>query len=75
MISVQFHGKAFNIAIIQVHVPNTKAREAEVDWFSEGLRDLLNLTPEQDVLFMRGLESESKSQELPELTGISVSLY
>ena len=60
MISIQFHGKAFNIAIIQVHVPNTKAREAEVDWFSEGLRDLLNLTPEQDVLFMRGLESESR---------------
>ena len=51
MISVHFHGKPFNITVIQVHVPSTKAREAEVDWFSEDLRDLLNLTSKKDVLF------------------------
>ena len=44
MISVHLHGKPFNITIIQVNVPSTKAREAEVDWFSEDLRDLPNLT-------------------------------
>ena len=63
MISVHFHGKPFNITVFQVHVPSTKAREAEVDWFSEGLRDLQNLTPKKkkkDVLFMRGLEYKSR---------------
>ena len=62
MISVHFHGKPFNTTVIQVHVPSTKAREAEVDWFSGDLSDLLNLTPKKDVLF------KVESQEIPELT-------
>ena len=48
-----FHGKPFNITIIQVYIPTTNA-EAEVDWFYEDLQDLLELTPKRDVLFIIG---------------------
>ena len=47
MISVHFQGKPFNITIIQVYAPNSKAEEAEVERFSEDLQDLLELTPKK----------------------------
>ena len=31
--------------VIQVYVPTTNAKEAEVEWFYEDLQDLLELTP------------------------------
>ena len=31
MISVRFQGKPFNIMVIQVYAPNSKAEEAEVE--------------------------------------------
>ena len=43
MISVRFQGKPFYITVIQVYVPNTNAKEAEVEWFYEDLQDLLAL--------------------------------
>ena len=36
--------------------PNQYAEEAEVEWFYEDLQDLLELTPQKDVLYYRGLE-------------------
>ena len=45
MISVHFQGKPFNIIVIQVYAPTRNAEEAEVEWFSEDLQDLLELTP------------------------------
>ena len=54
MISVRFQGKPFNITVIQVYAPTSNAEEAEVDWFYEGLQDLLELTPKKDVLFIIG---------------------
>ena len=45
MISVCFHDKPFNIAVIQVYAPNSNAEEAEVERFYEDLQDLLELTP------------------------------
>ena len=70
MISVHFHGKLFNTTVIQVHVPSTKAREAEVDWFSGDLSDLLNLTPKKDVLFVPGYwNAKVGSQEIHGVTG------
>ena len=33
MISVHFQGKPFNIIVIQVCALNTKAKEAEAEWF------------------------------------------
>ena len=46
MISVHFQGKPFNIMVIQVYVPTSNAEEAEVEWFWQDLRDLLELTPQ-----------------------------
>ena len=54
MISGRFQGKPFNITVIQVYVPTSNAKEAEVGWFYENLQDLLELTPQKDVLFIIG---------------------
>ena len=67
MISVRFQGKPLTITIIQIYVPTTRAKEAEVEWFYE---DLLKLTPEKDVLFIIGdWDSKVGSQEIPGVTG------
>ena len=55
MISVCFQGKPFNITVIQVYAPTSNA-EAEVERFYEDLKDLLELTPRKDVLFIIGEE-------------------
>ena len=47
MISVHFQGKPFSITVIQVYAPTSNAEEAEVEWFYEDLRDLLELTPKK----------------------------
>ena len=70
MISVHSQGKPFNITVIQVYAPTTNAREAEVEWFFEGLQDLLELTPQKDVLFIIGdWNAKVESQEIPGGTG------
>ena len=48
MISVRFQGKPFNTTVIQVYAPTSNAEEAEVEWFSEDLQDLLELTPKKE---------------------------
>ena len=47
IISVRFQGKPFSITVIQVYAPTSNAEEAEVEWFYEDLRDLLELTPKK----------------------------
>ena len=70
MISVYFQGKPFNITVIQAYAPTSKAEEAEVEWFSEDLQDLLELTPKRDVLFIIGdWNAKVGSQETPGVTG------
>ena len=54
MISVHFQGKPLNITVIQVYAPTSNTEEAEVERFYEDLRDLLELTPRKDVLFIIG---------------------
>ena len=54
MISVHFQGKPFNNTVIQVHAPTSNAEEAEVERFYEDLQDILELTPQKDVLFIIG---------------------
>ena len=54
MISVHFQGKPFNITVIQVYVPTSNTEEAEVERFYEDLQDLLELTPQKDVLSIIG---------------------
>ena len=70
MISVSFQGKPFNIILIQVYTPISNAEEAEVEWFYEDLQDLLELTPQKDVLFIiRDWNAKVGSQEIPGVTG------
>ena len=70
MISVCFQGKPFNITVIQVYAPTSNAEEAEVEWFYEDLQDLLELTPQKDVLFIIGdWNAKVESQEIPGVTG------
>ena len=40
--------------VIQVHAPTSNSEEAEVEWFYEDVQDLLELTPNKDVLFIIG---------------------
>ena len=54
MISVHFQGKLFNIMVIPVYVLTSNAEEAEVEWFYEDQQDLLELTPQNNVLFIIG---------------------
>ena len=52
MISVCFQGEPFNITVTQVYALTSNAEEAEVKCFYEDLQDLLELTPQKDVLFI-----------------------
>ena len=54
MISVRFQGKPFNIMITQVYAPTSNTEEAEVERFYEDLQDLIEQTPQKDVLFIIG---------------------
>ena len=71
MISVHFQGKPFNITVITVYVLSSNAEEAEVEQFYEDLQDLLELTPQKDVLFIQRsnyqhLLDHGKSKRVPE---------
>ena len=70
MISVHFHGKPFDITVIQVYAPNSNIEEAEAEQFYEELQDLLELTPPKDVLFIIwDWNANVVSQETPGVTG------
>ena len=70
MISVRFQGKPFNITVIQVYAPTSNAEEDEVERFYEDLQDLLELTPQKDVLFIIGnWNAKVGSQKTPGVTG------
>ena len=65
MISVCFQGKPFNITVIQAYAPTSNAEE--VEQFYEDLQDLLELTSQNDVLFIIGVwNAKVGSQETPE---------
>ena len=68
MISVHLQGKPFSITVIQVYAPTSNAEEDEQ--FYEDLQDLLELTPQKDVLFIIGdWNAKVGSQETPGVTG------
>ena len=70
MISVRFQGKPFNITVIQAYAPTSNAEEAEVEWYYEDLQELLELTPQKDVLFIIGdWNAEVGSQQKPGVKG------
>ena len=70
MISVRFQGKPFNITVIQVYAQTSNAEEAEVERFYKDLQNLLELTPQKDVLLIIGdWNAKVESQETPGVTG------
>ena len=55
---------------VQVFAPTSNTEEAEVERFYEDLQDLLELTPQKDVLFIIGdCNAKVGSQEIPAVTG------
>ena len=70
MISVHFQGKSFNITVIQVYDQTSNTEEVEGEQLYEDLQDLLELTPEKDVLFIIGdWNAKVRSQETPGVIG------
>ena len=65
-----FPRQPFNILVIQVYAPTSNAEEAEVERFYEDFKDLLELTPQKDVLFIIGdWNAKVGTQETPGVTG------
>ena len=59
-----------HISVIEVYAPTSNTEKAEVERFYEDMQDLLELTPEKDVLFIRGARNAKVgSQETPGVTG------
>ena len=53
--------------------PTSNAEEAEVEWFYEDLQDLLELTPQKDVIFIIGdWNAKVGSQETPGAIGLGI---
>ena len=70
MISVCLQGKPLNITVIQVYAPTSNAKETEVERFYEDLKDLLELIPKKDVLFIiEDWNAKVGSQETAGVTG------
>ena len=70
MISICFQGKPFHITVIQVYAPTCNAEESEVEHFYEDLKELLELTPPKNIIFLLGdWNANVGSQEVPEVTG------
>ena len=69
VIFVCLQGKPFNITVFQVYAPTSNAEETEVERFYEDLQDLVELTPQKDVLFIIGdWNAKAGSQETPGVT-------
>ena len=70
LLSVRFRSKPFNITVVQAYAPTSNVEEAEVEWFYKDVQDLLELTPQKDVLFIIGdWNAVGRSQEIPGVTG------
>ena len=70
MITVRFQGKPFNMTVIQIYALTSNAEEAEVEWFYEDLQDLLELTPQKNVIFIIGdWNAKAVSQKILGVTG------
>ena len=60
MILVHFHGKSFNITVIQVYAPNIGAEEAEFDGCYEDIQHLLELRLKKSPFHYRTLEYKNR---------------
>ena len=65
-----FPRQTIQYTVIQVCAPTSNAEEAEVEWLCEDIQDLLELSPNKDVLFIIGdWNAKVGSQEIPGVTG------
>ena len=55
MTLIHFQGKPFNITMIEVYAPTANIQEVEGEWLYEDLQDILEHTPEKDVLSSEGV--------------------
>ena len=69
MVSAHFQGKPFSITVIQVYAPVTNAKEADIEWFYEDLKDLLELTKKRCSFHNKGLEYKSRKSRNTWRTG------
>ena len=61
--TIQYH-------VNPIYALTSNTEEAEAEWFYEDLQDLLELTPQKDVLFIIGdWNAKVGSQETPGVTG------
>ena len=60
------------MTVIQVYAPTTTVKEADTEWFSEDLQDLLELTPKKDVIYIIWDWTEKVGSQ--EISGKEVSL-
>ena len=68
MIFDPFQDKPFNITVIQVYAPTTDAKENEIKQLYKDIRDLIELTPKTDALFIIGdWNARVGNQEIPEV--------
>ena len=68
MISVRFQGQPCSVTVIQVYAQTSNTEGAEQ--FCEDLQDLLELTPQKDVVFIIGdWNAKVGSQETSGVTG------
>ena len=60
----------FILVVIQVYALTSNAEEAEVEQFYEGLQDLLEWTPQKNIIFIVGdWNAKVGSQEISGVTG------
>ena len=76
MISVHFQGKPFNITVILVYAPNTTAKDAEVDRFFEGIKEVLEQTLKKKkkkgkyvIFIIKNWNAKGGSQEISRIIG------
>ena len=70
MIFVHFQGRPLKIRVTQVCAPAINGEEAEVEQFYEDLQDLVELTPQKDIIFIIGdWNAKVGSQKIPRVTG------
>ena len=71
MILIHFQGKPFNITLCPNHIyaPTTDAEEAEVEWFSEDVQGLLELTSKKMSFSLYWTGMQKWEVEISGLTG------
>ena len=69
MIAAHFQAKPLTSTVIQVYALDSNAKEAEVEWFSEDVQGLLELTSRKMSFSLYWTRMQHWEVELPGLTG------